>query len=139
MAIARYAGLRLHEVMRIDTAIARRALKNNFITIKGKGGKIRDVPINENIRVIFEKYLKLTPAGHKLFVPKGKKTHVAKTELQNFINTHRKFVTAPDSDREAPITFHGLRHNSDSGGNRRWLGQGQLQGQNRLGVDGLFG
>jgi len=110
MSIARYAGLRLHEVMRIDTAIARRALKNGYITIKGKGGKIREVPINENIRVIFEKYLKLTPSGHKLFVPKGKKTHIAKTELQNFINAHRKFVTAPDSDKVAPITFHGLRH-----------------------------
>ena len=110
MSIARYAGLRLHEVMRIDTAIARRALKNGFITIKGKGGKIRDVPINENVRSVFEKYLKLIPLGHKLFVSDGKPTHIAKIELQNFINTHRKFVTAPDSDRTAPITFHGLRH-----------------------------
>ena len=39
ITIARYAGLRLHEVLRIDTAIARKALKNGFLTIKGKGGK----------------------------------------------------------------------------------------------------
>ena len=36
--IARYAGLRLHEVMRIDTAIARAALKDGYLIIKGKGG-----------------------------------------------------------------------------------------------------
>ena len=40
VVLARYAALRLHEVMRIDTAIANAALKNGYITIKGKGGKI---------------------------------------------------------------------------------------------------
>lgn len=39
IVIARYAGLRLHEVLRIDTAIAKAALKSNIITIKGKGGR----------------------------------------------------------------------------------------------------
>jgi len=33
IAIARYAGLRIHEVMKIDTATARAALKNDFITM----------------------------------------------------------------------------------------------------------
>jgi integrase len=108
IVIARYAGLRLHEIMRTDTAIARAALKNGYITIKGKGGKIRDVPIQETIRIEFEKFLRLTPPGHKLFVPEGKQTHITMTELQNFINRHRGSVQDPDSDR--PMTFHGLRH-----------------------------
>ena len=90
--IARYAGLRLHEVLRIDTAIARKALKDGFITIKGKGGKIREVPINESIRIVLEKGLKITPPGYKLFVLKDKPTLIAKAELQNFISSKRKYI-----------------------------------------------
>ena len=108
IVISYYSGLRLHEVMRIDTAIARAALKTGFITIKGKGGKVREVPIQETIRIEFEKFLKTTAPGNKLFVPEGKPTHIAMTELQNFINNHRKFAQDPDSTR--PMTFHGLRH-----------------------------
>ena len=42
LVLARFAGLRLHEVLRIDTAIARAAMKNGFLRINGKGGKIRE-------------------------------------------------------------------------------------------------
>jgi len=77
IVIARYAGLRLHEVFRIDTAIARNALRNGYITIKGKGGLVRNVPINHTIRIEFEKFLKTTPPGNKLFAPKGTRTHIA--------------------------------------------------------------
>ena len=108
IVVARYTGLRLHEVMRIDTAIARAALKDGYITIKGKGGKVREVPINDSVRIEFEKFLKITHAGHKLFVPKDKPTHIAKIELQNFINKRRKLVQDQGSTR--PLTFHGLRH-----------------------------
>lgn len=40
-----YAGLRIHECFRIDTAIAAQAIRESAITIRGKGGKIRAVPI----------------------------------------------------------------------------------------------
>ena len=39
--LARYAGLRIHECFRIDTAITEDALRKNAITIKGKGGKMQ--------------------------------------------------------------------------------------------------
>ena len=39
--LARYAGLRIHECFRIDTAAAKQALRENAVTVKGKGGKIR--------------------------------------------------------------------------------------------------
>ena len=45
--LGRYAGLRIHECFRIDTATAERVLRENTITLKGKGGKVRTVPINE--------------------------------------------------------------------------------------------
>ena len=38
--LARYAGLRIHECFRMDTAAAERALRENALTVKGKGGKI---------------------------------------------------------------------------------------------------
>ena len=46
--LARYAGLRIHECFRMDTAAAERALRENALTVKGKGGKVRIVPIEDD-------------------------------------------------------------------------------------------
>lgn len=58
MVLVRYAGFRLHEVLRIDTAIAHAALTAGFLTIKGKGGKIREVPINNATQIELERFFK---------------------------------------------------------------------------------
>ena len=55
-----YAGLRIHECFRIETATAEQALRENAITIKGKGGKVRTVPINESISIELKKLLAVT-------------------------------------------------------------------------------
>ena len=110
LVIARYAGLRIHEVMRIDMAIARDALKTGKITVKGKGGRERSVPINEQIRIEFERFLACTKPGQKLFVPEGKETHEVIKKFQRFIREHRKKIPPPDSGRTTKLTFHGLRH-----------------------------
>ena len=106
--LARYAGFRIHECMRIDTAIAHQAIRECAITIKGKGGKIRTVPINQQIICSLEKCLESTPRGSKLLVPDGVLTDKAIHQLQQFILRNREAVQDPDSDR--PLTFHGLRH-----------------------------
>ena len=103
-----YAGLRIHECFRIDTAIAERAIRENAITIKGKGGKIRTVPINESIRIEFKKFLAVTPRGHKLFVSDDVPTHAAIGQLQQYIYKVRPQIQDEDSTR--PMTHHGLRH-----------------------------
>ena len=109
MYLGRFAGLRIHEVMRIDTAIAEQALREDAITIKGKGGKIRTVPIeDERVRVALEAMLKRTERGHKLFVPDDVPTDRAINGVQLFILKHRDDVA--DDSREANLTFHGLRH-----------------------------
>ena len=108
MYLARYAGLRIHECFRIDTATAERALRENAITVKGKGGKVRTVPINEQIAIAMRKQLERTPRGHKLLVPDEMPTDRAINHLQFFIMKHRDEVRDVDSDR--PMTFHGLRH-----------------------------
>lgn len=103
-----YAGLRIHECFRIDTAIAERALQENAITIKGKGGKLRTVPINDSIHIELKKFLDVTPRGHKLFVPDGVPTHHAIAQLQQYIYRLRPSVQDEGSAR--PMTHHGLRH-----------------------------
>lgn len=106
--LARYAGLRIHECFRIDTAVAERALRENAITVKGKGGKVRTVPINEQIAIALQKQLERTERGHKLLVPDNVPTHQAINRLQGFIFAHRAEVQDEASTR--PMTFHGLRH-----------------------------
>ena len=106
--LARYAGLRIHECFRIDTAIAEQALRDGSIRIKGKGGKVRTIPIKEPIKLALRKCLDTTPRGHKLLVPNEIPTDKAINLLQAFIMKHREEIKDADSDR--PMTFHGLRH-----------------------------
>ena len=103
-----YAGLRIHECFRIDTAIAEQALRENAITIKGKGGKIRTIPINESIRIELKKMLAVTKRGHKLFVADDELTHTAIARLQQYIYKVRPQIQDEGSTR--PMTHHGLRH-----------------------------
>ena len=137
ITIARYAGLRLHEVLRIDTAIARKSLKDGFITIKGKGGKIREVPINESIIAVLKESLLTTPSGYKLFVPKDKQTHIAKAELQNFIANKRKYICDEGSSRN--LTFHGLRHTFAAEQYKKFIALGFTESQAKLKVSKLLG
>ena len=106
--LGRFAGLRIHECFRIDTATAEQALRENAITIKGKGGKVRTVPIeDERITTHLKKQLERTERGHKLLVPDGMPTDRAIHQLQLFIYANRGDF---QEDANRPLTFHGLRH-----------------------------
>lgn len=107
--LGRLAGLRIHECFRIDTAIAEKALRENAVAIKGKGGKNRTVPIeDERIPMMLRERLAVTKRGHKLLVPDDKQTDVAITEFQQFLASHRAEVR--DEGDFRPLSFHGLRH-----------------------------
>ena len=107
--LGRYAGLRIHECFRIDTAAAERALRENTLAVKGKGGKVRTVPIeDERIPMMLRKLLAQTERGHKLLVPDGMPTDRAINALELFIYRYRNEVSDKDSDRR--LSFHGLRH-----------------------------
>ena len=108
--LARYAGLRIHECFRMDTAMAERALRENALTVKGEGGKVRIVPIEDDrITMMLERLLDKTERGHKLLVPDGIPTDRAINGMQQFILRHRDAICDPTApDRR--ITFHGLRH-----------------------------
>lgn len=108
--LGRYAGLRIHECFRMDTAAAERALRENALTVKGKGGKVRIVPIEDGrITMMMQRLLEKTERGHKLLVPDGVPTDRAINGMQQFILRHRDAICDPTApDRR--ITFHGLRH-----------------------------
>ena len=137
IVIGRYAGLRIHEVMRMDTAIARAALQDGHLTIKGKGGKVREVPINETIRIELAALLKITPPGHKLFIPAGRDTHSVIHELEAFIRRHRDAVR--DEGSERPMTFHGLRHTCAADWYRRLTREGKTPHEAHLQVSRWLG
>ena len=107
--LARYAGLRIHECFRMDTAAAEQALRENALTVKGKGGKVRTVPIeDERILMMLKRVLAQTERGHKLLVPDGMPTDRAINALELFIYRYRNEVSDKGSDRR--LSFHGLRH-----------------------------
>ena len=108
MTLARYAGLRIHEVFRIDAAIAREASRKGAITIKGKGGKVRTVPLVDACIEALKDQLGVTAPGEKLFVDHDEHTDRAINRLQIFIWKHRDEVR--DSANHVTLTFHGLRH-----------------------------
>jgi len=68
---------------------------------------------------------------------KDKQAHIAKTELQNFINSHRKFVQDPGSSK--PMTFHGLRHTCAAEWYKTLIVQGKTEHQARLQVSQWLG
>ena len=112
--LGRYAGLRIHECFRMDTAAAEQALRENTLTVKGKGGKVRIVPIeDERILMMLRKLLARTERGHKLLVPDGIPTDHAINALELFIYRYRNEICDEGSDRR--LTFHGLRHTYAAG------------------------
>jgi len=135
--LARYAALRLHECFRIDTQIAAKAVKTGIITIKGKGGLVRDVPINLSIGIELKKMLAITPRGHKLFVEPEDKTHLAMQRLEEFIRRHKPDIQDPGSVR--PMTFHGLRHTCAIEWYKQYIESGDSEFQARKKVAKLLG
>lgn len=105
--LARYAGLRIHECFRIDTATAEQALRAHALTVKGTGGKVRTIPIGHQITIALREQLARTQRGHKLLVPDEMPTDRAINRLQVFILTNREDI---QEKATPPLTFHGLRH-----------------------------
>ena len=137
LLLGRFAGLRIHECFRIDTATAAKAVKERMLTIKGKGGLVRTVPLNDLLVQRLQRNLKETPRGHKLFVPDNQQTHEAIKELQAFIWLHRSAVQDPDSTR--PMTFHGLRHTYAAEKYQGFIAAGKTPYEARKAVSKLLG
>ena len=97
----------LAEVYRLE-CLEDLALKTGLLTVKGKGGKVRTVPVADTVRMELEKLLRQTARGHKLFVSDSTPTDRAINQFQCFLYRHCKEVQDAASTR--PMTCHGLRH-----------------------------
>lgn len=137
LLLGRYAGLRIHECFRIDTAAAVKAVKEKALTIKGKGGFVRTVPLEGILTIRFQRHLKETPRGHKLFVADGQQTHEAIKALQAFIWLYRPCVQDEGSKR--PLTFHGLRHTYAAEKYQDFIRAGKTPYEARKAVSKLLG
>jgi len=110
MELALYAGLRIHECCRLDTATAENAFKCGLLTVKGKNGKIRTIPIDDDVKTVLRKLLNNTSRGDKLLVPKDMPTHKYIKQIQQFISKNRNRLPPRNYEFQEPLTFHGLRH-----------------------------
>ncbi|WP_308751913.1 site-specific integrase [uncultured Anaerotruncus sp.] len=137
LCLGRYAALRIHECFRLDTAAAEKALTVGMLTVKGKGGLVREVPINDSIRIMLRDILKVTPRGQKLFVAPDDKTHLAIHRLEAFINYHKAEMQEVGSTR--PMTFHGLRHTCAAEWYDGFIRQGFTELEARKKVSKLLG
>lgn len=109
----------------------------NAITVKGKGGKVRAVPLNRQITKALRKQLARTVRGHKLLVKDGVPTNQAIRQLQRFILVHR--AEAQDEESDRPMTFHGLRHTYAAETYKDLLGGGMSELDAHFAVSRLLG
>lgn len=110
--LAREQGGRVHEIVRLDRSDAEKALKEDFLTFKGKGGLVRKVPLREPVREILKKAISGVGRGEKLFVAPQEKAHTVIQRVQDFIRTYRKKVYDPLNTRpsDVSVTIHSMRH-----------------------------
>ena len=106
MKLARLDGLRIHECTRMTVGQIEDALIEGELETVGKGGRVRRIPVNPELRPVLERILKEHGGSRvsKILVEPGQKTHQEIKSIQRFIRDHRKEFT----DRN--ITLHGLRH-----------------------------
>jgi len=107
MRLARFTGLRIHECVRMDTTKAAGFLKSGELTTKGKGGKIRTIPLTRDAQAVLADTVAAAGERGKIFIPVSKTAAQVIKSIDDFIRRHRDEVMV---DREAPITYHGLRH-----------------------------
>ena len=91
-----------------QSSLTFKLLKTGQLTIKGKGGKVRTVPLPRTAELELEAMLRQTPRGHKLFVSNATPTDLSINRFQCFLYRHRDAVQI--ADRHRPLTCHGLRH-----------------------------
>ena len=82
--------------------------------VKGKGGKLRDVPLTGEAIQTIHKALNHPQATNRIFVVEPLKAHQVQRRAENWIYRHRDKFTLHD----ARLTYNGLRH---SYAQRRYL------------------
>lgn len=119
-------GCRIHEVIRLYRVDAERALNCGNIRLKGKGGKVRYVPLTPDGRVALIRAKNRVRRGARLFVPEGTDAKVVIRHVQKFIREHREYRSGEQ------LTFHGLRYTDAQRHMRDCVAAGMSQRQAEL-------
>ena len=139
--LAREVGLRVHEAVRLSRSDAKKAIELKLLTVKGKGGLIRDIPLNEVAINALAISIKNIARGEKLFVPLNQKAHQVIQRVQDFIKNNRYKVI--DSLNTRPkgieITIHGFRHAYAKQHYDNFIAIGYSEEEARLKVSRLIG
>jgi len=135
LMLIRHTGLRLHECARLDTATAEGALRTGILTVKGKGGKIRRLPVDTTALDVLHRRLRHTRRGCKLFIPDGVKTDVVMSRLEQFIIRNRPSMKIEG----AKVTAHGLRHTWTAEQYLKYIAEGQTPYETRKQMSKLLG
>ncbi|MFR6693548.1 MAG: tyrosine-type recombinase/integrase [Dysosmobacter sp.] len=131
-----YVGLRIHEVCRLDTAAVEAWERSGLLTVKGKGGRVRSVPVTAAAaKQALRDRKAAVRRGHKLFVPDDVATDAYIHAFQAFLREHR-----PDQGTNPrPLTHHGMRHSYAARQYREALDGGATEYRAKLEVSKLLG
>ncbi|WJH36829.1 site-specific integrase [Paenibacillus sp. CC-CFT747] len=133
-------GLRIHEVVRLSRGDVERAMRGNELTVKGKGGLIRQVPFGNEMIALLKSLIAEVPRGHKVFVPIDSKAHEVIRSVQAFIIQHRDRVEVKGSrPAGVTLTYHGLRHLYAYERYKEFLSQGFSESTAKIKVAHLIG
>ena len=131
-----YVGLRIHEVCRLDTAAVEAWERSGLLTVKGKGGRVRSVPVEAGAaKQALRDRKAAVQRGHKLFVPDDVATDAYIHAFQAFLREHR-----PDQGTNPrPLTHHGMRHSYAARQYRAAVDSGASEYRAKLDVSHLLG
>lgn len=110
--IALHVGTRISEVVTLQKSQLEEALREDELYIKGKGGRERYIPLNEEIKEVIERLNDSTDRGYRVFIEEDQKTHEAIKSVQNFMNRHREKYEdeALREEKGCNLSFHSFRH-----------------------------
>lgn len=139
--LARELGLRVHEIVRLNRSDAEKALRESKITVKGKGGLIRSVPLREQTKAVLKEAMSSVERGGKLFVTKDEKAHTVIQQMKDFIKNHRDKVHDPANNRPpgVHVTMHSFRHAYAKEQYDSFIAKGMEEKDARLATSKLLG
>ena len=88
--LCREQGLRVHEAVRLSRVDAEKALREGFLTVKGKGGLIRQIPLQTQSFSVLQDAMQQVNRGERLFVLRDQKAHQVIQRVQDFIRNNRQ-------------------------------------------------
>lgn len=126
-------GLRVHEFYKMRKSQIKKSLKTGELMVKGKGGLIRSLPINQDQRALLVEILSEVKSDNdRLFVQENEKTHTKIKSLEKYIRDSRE-----GTDKH--YVYHSLRHSFAQKLHKRFLSQGFSEYEARVVVSKRLG